>query len=128
MSPELAAKIPKQLETVVAQLPNSRLGAAVVTARRVLTRVAWLQRGLFLLGGALLVAGILLHPDRRQALMRAGVGLVVVALLLALVIPAGRLVALLVTQIRWPVAPCSGSGARTSCRSSGSSIPLPAPA
>ena len=98
MSPELAAKIPKQLETVVAQLPNSRLGATVVTARRVLTRVAWLQRGLFLLGGALLIAGILLHPDRRQALMRAGVGLVVVALLLALVIPAGRLVALLVTQ------------------------------
>ena len=88
------------------------LGATVVTARRVLTRVAWLQRGLFLLGGALLIAGILLHPDRRQALMRAGVGLVVVALLLALVIPAGRLVALLVT----------------SCRSSGSFIPSPAPA
>ena len=53
--PELAAKIPKQLETVVAQLPNSRLGATVVTARRILTRVAWLQRGLFLLGGALLL-------------------------------------------------------------------------
>lgn len=98
MNPDLAAKIPERLETVVAQLPESRLGTTLVTARRVLSRVAWLQRGLFLIGSALLLAGILLHPDRRQALMRAGVGLVVVALLLALVIPAGRLVALLVTH------------------------------
>ncbi len=98
INPELAAKIPKQLETVVARLPKSRLGTTLVTARRVLTQVAWLQRGLFLLGIALLSGGILLESDRRRGLTRAGVGLVVVALLLALVIPAGRLVALAVTH------------------------------
>lgn len=98
MNPELAAKIPKNLETVLAKLPQSRLGATLVTARRVLTQVAWFQRGLFLLGIGLLIGGILLDADRRRGLARAGVGLVVVALLLALVIPAGRLVALAVTQ------------------------------
>ena len=98
MNPELAAKIPKRLETVLAKLPQSKLGATVVTARRILTRVAWLQRGLFLLSIALIIGGILAHPQRREGLMRAGVGLVVLALLLALVIPAGRLVALLVTH------------------------------
>ncbi len=95
LNPDLAAKIPKQLETVIAELPQSRLGTTVVTARRVLTRVAWLQRGLFLLGIGLLVGAIVLDRDRRRGLSRVGVGLVAVALLLALVIPAGRLVALL---------------------------------
>ncbi|MEZ4413338.1 MAG: hypothetical protein R2910_10170 [Gemmatimonadales bacterium] len=98
MNPELAAKIPKNLETVVARLPHSKLGTAVVTARRVLTRMAWLQRGLLVLGIGLLVGGILLDRDRRRGLTRTGVGLVLVALILALVIPAGRLVALALTQ------------------------------
>ena len=97
MNPELAAKIPRNLETVVARLPKSRLGTTLVAARRVLTQVAWLQRGLFLLGIGLLAGGILLDRDRRRGLTRAGVGLVLVAIVLALVIPAGRLVALAVT-------------------------------
>ncbi len=98
MNPELAAKIPKNLETVVAKLPQTRFGTGVVAARRVLTKVAWLQRGLLLLGIGLLAGGILLDRDRRRGLTHAGVGLVVVALLLTLVVPAGRLVALAVTQ------------------------------
>lgn len=94
MNPELAAKIPKHLETVIARLPQNKLGATIVAARRVLTRVAWMQRGAFVVGIGLLLGGVLLDRDRRRSLSRAGVGLVVVALLLALVIPAGRLVAL----------------------------------
>jgi len=95
MNPELAAKIPKDLETVLARLPQNKLGATLVVARRALTRVTWMQRGVFVAGVGLLLAGVLLDRDRRRSLTRAGVGLVVVALLLALVIPAGRLVALL---------------------------------
>ena len=98
MNPELAAKVPKRLETVVAKLPQSKLGTTLVMVRRTLNQVAWLQRGLLLLGLGLFIGGILAHPERRQGLMRAGVGLVALALLLALVIPAGRLVALLVTH------------------------------
>ncbi|HEX5005273.1 MAG TPA: hypothetical protein VFV65_08145 [Gemmatimonadales bacterium] len=95
VDPKLAAKLPAKLETVVAHLPQNRLGATVVMVRRGLNRVAWLQRGLFALGICLLIGAIFLHPNRREGLNRAGIGLVVVALLLALLIPAGRLVALL---------------------------------
>jgi hypothetical protein len=97
-NPELARKIPTQVQAVLAGLPKSRVGATLAAARQLWTRVAWLQRTLFLLGPILLIAGILLHPDRRHALMRAGIGLVTVALLLVLLVPAGRLVALLVTD------------------------------
>jgi len=97
-NPELAKKIPDQVQTVLAGLPKSRLGTTLVAARNLWTKIAWLQRTLFLLGPALLILGILLHHDRRHALMRAGIGLVVAALLLVLLVPAGRLVALLATQ------------------------------
>lgn len=98
VDPKLAEKLPKKLETVVAHLPQNRVGATVVTIRRGLNRVAWAQRGLFALGVLLLIGAVLLHPNRREGLSRAGIGLVVVALLLALIIPAGRLVALLAIE------------------------------
>jgi hypothetical protein len=97
-SPELAAKIPDKVDAVLADLPHSRIGAAVVRARQAWERLQWLQRVLLLLGPLLLVAGILLHPDRRYGLTRAGLGLVAVGLLMALVIPSGRLVALFASQ------------------------------
>jgi hypothetical protein len=97
-SPDLAAKIPDKVDAVLADLPNSRIGAAVVRARDLWSKWQWLQRTLFILGPLLLLAGVLVHPDRRRALTRAGLGLVVVGLLLALMIPAGRLIALLASQ------------------------------
>lgn len=93
-NPELAGKIPNKLQAVIAGLPKSRAGEALVLARKIWSRVAWLQRGIFLLGLVLLTAGVLLYPDRRWALMRVGVRLVAAALVLALTVPAGRLVAL----------------------------------
>ena len=94
-SPELAAKIPDKVDAVLAELPQSRIGSGVVRARAIWVKLRWLQGALFVLGPLLLLAGVLLHPDRRRALVRAGAGLVVVGLFLALMIPAGRLVALL---------------------------------
>jgi hypothetical protein len=96
-SPELAAKIPDNVEAVLADLPHSRIGAAVVRAQSAWVRLRWLQGTLFILGPLLLLWGVLIHPERRRALVRLGMGLIVVGLLLALTIPAGRLVALLVS-------------------------------
>ena len=98
VDPKLAEKLPDKVETVVAHLPQNRIGATMVVVRRGLNRVAWAQRGLFGLGVLLLLGAILLQPNRREGLTRAGIGLVVVALLLALLIPAGRIVALLATE------------------------------
>ena len=79
--------------------PESKLGATVVAVRRILTQVAWLQRGLFLLG---IGSPHRRHPAPSRAPRGADAGRAsgswCVALLLALVIPAGRLVALLVTS------------------------------
>jgi hypothetical protein len=97
-SPELAAKIPDKVDAVLADFSHNRIGAGVVRARNIWSKLQWLQRTLFILGPLLLLAGVLLHPDRRRALTRAGLGLVVVGLLIALVIPAGRLVALLASE------------------------------
>jgi hypothetical protein len=93
-SPRLAARIPAALQTLVARLPKSRIGSGLVVARKIWSKVRWLQRGVFVLACLLLLAGIAIHPHRRVALMRAGFGLVGVALLLTLTIPAGRVVAL----------------------------------
>jgi hypothetical protein len=97
-SPALAAKIPDKVDAVLADLPRSRLGAGVVEARKIWTKLQWLQRTLFVLGPLLLLWGVLIHPDRRRGLVRLGIGLIVVGLLLALTIPTGRLVALLASQ------------------------------
>ena len=78
-SPAVAAKIPRGLQTVVAGLPKSRIGVAIVAMRSLWIRVRWLQRGLFVAGLLLLGAAIWLYHDRRYALMRTGVGLIVVA-------------------------------------------------
>jgi hypothetical protein len=93
-SPQLAAKIPERVETALADLPQGRISSAVVTAFRIWSRLRWLAGALLLIGPLLLFVGVLVHPDRRHALVRAGLGLLIVGLLLALIVPAGRLVAL----------------------------------
>jgi hypothetical protein len=97
-SPDLAAKIPDNVDAVLADLPHSRIGATVVRARAAWVKLRWLQGTLLVLSPLLLLWGVLIHPDRRHGLVRLGMGLVAVGLLIALVIPAGRLVALLVSQ------------------------------
>src|SRR4029434_9617625 len=51
-------------------------------------------RVLIFVGPLVLIAGIMLLPDRRRGLVRAGVGLIVVGLLVGLLVPLGRVVAL----------------------------------
>jgi hypothetical protein len=92
-SPELAAKIPDQIEAAAAGLERNRAGALLVEAQTLWSRVKWLTRILIFVGPLLLIAGIRVFPDRRKGLVRTGVGLVVAGLLLALLVPLGRLVA-----------------------------------
>lgn len=97
-SPELAAKIPDKVDAVLADLPHSRIGAGVVRARAAWVRLQWLQGTLLVLGPLLLLWGVLINPDRRRALVRLGMGLIALGLLIALLIPAGRVVALVASQ------------------------------
>lgn len=93
-SPELAAKIPDRIESAVAGLERNRAGEMLARAKTLWERVKWLTRILLFVGPLLLIAGIRLYPDRRRGLVRAGVGLVLAGLLLALLVPLGRIVAI----------------------------------
>jgi len=96
MSPEMAEKIPPRIENFASDL-NQRPG--MDKARRALRLLNFLSRLgtlLLLTGPVLIIMGINLAGDRRRALLRAGIGLLVSAVLLTAVIPGGRLVAALV--------------------------------
>jgi hypothetical protein len=93
-SPQLAAKIPDQLGTAVARMERSRAGAVLQRLQALWGRIRWVTRVLLFVGPLVLIAGILLLPDRRRGLVRAGIGLIVVGLLVGLLVPLGRVVAL----------------------------------
>ena len=96
MSPEMADKIPPRLESFASDL-NQRPGMPI---RKALRLLGFLSRmgTVFLLGGpVLIILGIWLAPERRKALLRAGIGLLLGAVLLAAVLPLGRAVAAIVS-------------------------------
>lgn len=98
MSPEMADKIPPRLESFTSDL-NQRPGMGRI--QRALRALNLLSRlgTLFLLSGPVLIgAGIWLAGERRRALLRAGIGLLVAAVLLFGIIPAGRAVAALISH------------------------------
>ena len=54
---------------------------------------------MFLLSGpVLIILGVWLAPERRRALLRAGIGLLITAVLLVAVLPAGRAIAAIISQ------------------------------
>lgn len=92
MSPEMAAKIPARLETFASDL-HARPGMErLQTALRYLNIMSQAGLVFLVLGPILIILGVVAAGDRRLALLRAGLGLLVVALLLVAFIPAGRLV------------------------------------
>jgi len=98
MSPEMADKIPPRLEHFASDL-NQRPATGKI--RRALRLLEILSRmgTLFLISGPALIAlGVTMAGDRRRALLRAGMGLLVAAVLLAAVIPGGRAVARILSQ------------------------------
>jgi hypothetical protein len=98
MSPEMADRIPPRLEAFASDL-NERPG--MDKARRALRLLGLMSRlgTTFLLAGpVLMMLGIGLADHRRRTLLRAGIGLVVAAVLIAAVIPGGRAVGALLGQ------------------------------
>jgi len=93
-SPQLAAKIPDQLGTAVARMERSRAGVVLQRLQAFWGRIRWVTRVLLFVGPLVLITGIMLLPDRRRGLVRAGIGLIVVGLLVGLLVPLGRVVAL----------------------------------
>ncbi len=95
-SPEIAAKVPKQLDSVLASLGSSRSAQYLIDLSRVGRRLEWLWRVLFPSGVCLLAAAVWIALHRRRALVRVGIAMVVMGVLVAAVVPAAVLAAGLV--------------------------------
>jgi len=98
MSPEMADKIPPRLESFAADLGARPATGRIQEGLRILGLISRAGLALLLLGPALVILGIGLAADRRRALLRAGIGLLVAAVLLFGLIPAGRAVAVLISH------------------------------
>ena len=89
-NPQLAAKVPKRISELGVSLQKTQAGRMAVTAARagqLLARVSW---SLMAVGFLLLLAGILLAPSRREAVIFVGVAFVVASLVVLALHPLGR--------------------------------------
>lgn len=98
MSPEMADKIPPRLENFASDLNKRPAMDRIRRGLRVLNLLSRLGTVFLFSGPVLIVLGITLARQRRRALLRAGLGLLAAAVLLAAVIPAGRAVAAIISQ------------------------------
>jgi len=90
ISPDLAGRIPLNVRTVLETRVDGAIGARVLAVLRAAWRVQSLARTGVVAGLLLIVCALLLAPRRRQALLDAGIGLLAVATLLAVLVPLGR--------------------------------------
>lgn len=88
-SPELAARIPAELEAVLGRFEGGGVSDVVVDLWRLRDSVRGAERALLLLGALLLILGIALDPDRERAFVGAGAALVGAGLAVALALPLG---------------------------------------
>jgi len=98
MSPEMADKIPPRLESFASDLNQRPEMDKIRKGLRLLDFLSHLGRTLLLSGPVLIILGIWLARERRRALLRAGIGLLVAAVLLVAVLPAGRAIAAILSQ------------------------------
>jgi hypothetical protein len=90
-SPEIAAKIPKRLNTTLASLGDGSRAQYLIDLWRLGNKLQWLWKVLLPLGVILLVAALWLATDRRWGFVRSGIALIVMGLLVAALLPAGVL-------------------------------------
>ncbi len=98
MSPEMAEKIPPRIEAFATDLNARPEMNRVRLALRILGVMSRAGLIFLLVGPTLIIVGIALARDRRRALLRAGIGLLIAAVLLAAVLPSGRVVAALISR------------------------------
>ena len=90
-NPEIAAKVPTGFKTIVTSLGGTRSTRLLLELGHRGRRLAAFAWTLVSLGVLLLVGSVLLAPSRRRGLLHAAVDLAAAGLLVALLLPVGRL-------------------------------------
>ncbi len=96
--PEIAAKVPKNLDTTLASLGDGHEAHYLVDMWRWGIRLGWVWKILFPTGFLLLVGALYFAHDRRHGLVRAGVALILLGVALAALLPLGSLAAIFIKQ------------------------------
>jgi hypothetical protein len=91
-SPEIAARIPKQVSSFADSLGDARLAESLIRVGRLGGRLGWLWKALWPLGVLILVLAAWLAQDRRLGLVRIGGALVAIGLCLTSLVPAASIV------------------------------------
>lgn len=90
VSPDVAARVPSNLRTVIETRLTGAIAGKVVATLRLAGRIRLLARIGVVIGLLLIITGVALAPARRQAVLNAGFGLLAIAVILALIVPLGR--------------------------------------
>lgn len=97
-NPAIAAKIPERAKGVLASVGQRRGEQFILRLWQIASRSLWLTGALLGLSLALILGGVAFVPDRRVALVRLGLDLMVAGLVFMLLSPAGRALASLVPR------------------------------
>ncbi len=97
-SPELAAKLPRQLESAANVLSDARWAQPLAQLGHLRRVIHLLWPALFLLGTSLLAFAVYISPNHRRTVVHCGIGLLASGLLLAALLPAGSLAASFVSD------------------------------
>lgn len=97
-NPELAARIPKELQTAIASLGESRSSQLLVDVWKLGRRLRWIWEVLFFTGTALLLIALWATADRVRGLERLGKAIIGAGLILATLIPATRISAAVIQE------------------------------
>jgi hypothetical protein len=99
-SPALAEKIPKSLDSTIARIANGKAASVLLELARAGRRLRWIWPLLFVVAVGLYVLGVWLAPDRRRALARAGVSLILAGLAVAAVVAVNPLAGIWISDAR----------------------------
>jgi hypothetical protein len=97
-NPALAARIPERAKSVLASIGQRRADQVILRVWQVASRTFWLAAALLGFGVVLILGGVAFIPDRRVALVRLGLDLVVAGVVFMLISPAGRALAGLIPE------------------------------
>ena len=90
VSPEIASRVPVNVRTAIEARMDGVMSSRVLSLLRGVATVRQFARSGVLAGLLLLALALTLAPRRRQALLDAGIGLLAISALLALIVPLGR--------------------------------------
>jgi len=89
VSPDIARRVPTDVQTVIQTRLTGSIATRVLGALRALARIRDVARFGLVLGLLVVVGSIVVAGERRQGLLNAGIGLLAVAAIIALVQPLG---------------------------------------